>query len=64
MDKGIDADHTQRPERNPVKIVFIVVSVLAALYFVTGVMSLVFPEWGIPFIYMAFPVGPSGPSVD
>ena len=63
MDKGMETDQAPRPERNPVKIVFIVVSVLAALYFVTGVTSLVFPEWGIPFIYGAFPVGPSGPPI-
>ena len=50
-------------EWNPVKLVFIIVSVLAGLYFVTGVLALVFPGLGIPFIWMAFPVGPQAPPV-
>ena len=63
MDKSIETGRVDRPERNPAKIIFIIVSILAGLYFVTGVTALVFPDLGVPFVWMAFPVGPWGPPI-
>jgi hypothetical protein len=30
---------------------------------VTGVVALIFPNLGIPFIWMAFPIAPAGPPI-
>lgn len=49
--------------RNLVKLVFIVVCILAGLYFVVSLLALIFPEWGIPFVWVAFPIGPQPPPV-
>jgi len=35
----------------------------AAMLALTGVLALVFPDLGIPFIWMAFPVGPQAPPI-
>ena len=61
MDKSIETDHETWQERNMLRIVIILVFVLAALYFVVGMMAFMFPEWDIPMLWMAFPVGPAGP---
>lgn len=44
-------------------VVFVVVSVIAGLYFFISVAALVFPDSGIPFMWAAFPIGPQGPPV-
>jgi hypothetical protein len=61
MDKVAKTTQAARSEWNLVKIVFIVVSALAAVYFVTSVLALIFPGHGIPFLWMAFPLGPQPP---
>lgn len=63
MDKSIESGHETWRERNMLRIVIIGVFILAGLYFVAGVMALVFPELGIPMMWVAFPVGPAGPPI-
>jgi hypothetical protein len=63
MDKGAETAPVSRPGMHLAKIAFIVFSVLVGLYFVAGVLSLAFPESGIPFVWVAFPIGPQSPPV-
>jgi hypothetical protein len=63
MTKSIETDKGAQSERNPVKIVFIVVAVLTSLYFITSMTALIFPESGIPFVWTAFPIAPQGPPI-
>ncbi len=51
----------ERRARNRFVALFVVVSILALLVLVSGIMSMVYPDSGIPFFWMAFPVGPQGP---
>jgi len=44
-------------------VVFVVVSVVVGMYFVTSMAALIFPDSGIPFMWTAFPVAPQGPPV-
>jgi len=37
---------------------FIFLIVFATVVLLCGVLSLVFPDSGIPFLWMAFPIGP------
>ncbi len=39
-------------------VLLIVVSILALTVLVSGVMALVFPDSGFPFLWVAFPIGP------
>jgi len=43
---------------NPYTVLFVVVAVLALVVLVTGIASLIFPDAGIPFLWIAFPIGP------
>jgi len=43
---------------NSLTVLFVVISILAATVFVLGIGALVFPDAGIPFIWMGFPIGP------
>lgn len=63
VDKGIKMSREPGAERNPWKAVFIGVAGLAFLYFVTGITALLFPDLGIPFVMMSFPLGPQPPPV-
>lgn len=63
MTEDIEVDQEPRSERNPMMVVFIIVSVIAGLYFVISVAALVFPNSGIPFMWAAFPIGPQGPPI-
>lgn len=63
MDKNNESGHETWRERNMLRVFIISVFVLAGLYFVVGVMSLIFPELGIPMMWMAFPIGPAGPPI-
>jgi len=48
----------ERRARNRFVALFVVLAVFATVVLVCGVLSLVFPDSGIPFIWMAFPIGP------
>jgi hypothetical protein len=63
MAEGIEVDKETRSGFNPMMVVFVLVSVIAGLYFVTSVAALVFPDLDIPFMWATFPVGPQGPPV-
>jgi hypothetical protein len=63
VDKNNESGHGTWRERNMLRVFIISVFVLAGLYFVVGVMSLIFPELGIPMMWMAFPIGPAGPPI-
>ena len=63
MTESTETDKDAQSERNPVKIVFIVVAILASLIFITSVTALIFPESGIPFLWTAFPIAPQGPPI-
>jgi len=63
MDMGIsigmsETDSRDRKRRNPFVALFVILAVLAAIVLVSGVLSLVFPESGIPFLWVTFPIGP------
>lgn len=51
-------DRRERRARNWLLALFVVLAVLAVTVLVCGVLSLIFPDAGIPFIWMAFPIGP------
>jgi len=48
----------ERRSRNWLVALFVFLLVFAAVVLVCGVLSRVYPDSGIPFIWMAFPVGP------
>jgi len=48
----------ERRARNRFVALFAILAVLAAVVLVCGVLSLVYPDLGIPFIWVAFPIGP------
>jgi len=48
----------ERRSRNWLVALFIFLLVFAAVVLVCGVLSRIYPDSGIPFIWMAFPVGP------
>jgi len=43
---------------NSFTVLFVVVAFLAATVLVMGIASMVFPDAGIPLIWVAFPIGP------
>ncbi len=49
---------SERRSRNGLLALFIFLIVFATIVLLCGVLSLVFPDAGIPFIWMAFPIGP------
>jgi len=49
---------SERRSRNGLLALFIFLIVFATIVLACGVLSLVFPDAGIPFIWMAFPIGP------
>jgi len=53
-----ETDPRDRKRRNPFTILFVVLAVLATVVLVSGVLSLVFPDSGIPFLWVTFPIGP------
>ncbi len=48
----------ERNARNWFAVLFVFLSVSAAVVLVCGLLSLIYPNAGIPFIWVAFPVGP------
>jgi len=48
----------ERRSRNWLVALFVFLLVFAAVVLVCGVLSRIYPDSGIPFIWMAFPVGP------
>jgi len=63
MDKDSEMAPASGSQKSLAKIAFIVFSILVGLYLVTGVLSVAFPESGIPFVWVAFPIGPQSPPV-
>jgi len=49
---------SERRSRNWLLALFIFLIVFATVVLLCGVLSLVFPDSGIPFLWMAFPIGP------
>jgi len=43
---------------NRFTVLFAVIALLATTVLVLGIGSLIFPDAGIPFVWMAFPIGP------
>lgn len=43
---------------NAMMVLFVTVSVLVSIMLVCGLASLIFPDLGIPFFFVAFPVAP------
>jgi len=48
----------ERRARNRFVALFVVLAVIAAVVLVCGVLSFIYPDAGIPFIWVTFPVGP------
>jgi len=48
----------ERRARNWLVALFAVLAISASIVLVCGLLSLIFPDSGIPFIWMAFPLGP------
>jgi len=48
----------ERRARNWLVALFAVLAIFAAIVLGCGLLSLIFPDSGIPFIWMAFPLGP------
>jgi len=48
----------ERRSRNWFVALFVFLAVFAAVVLVCGVLSRVYPDSGIPFIFMAFQIGP------
>jgi len=48
----------ERRSRNWLVALFVVLAVFASVVLVCGVLSRIYPDSGIPFIFMAFQVGP------
>jgi len=48
----------ERRARNRFVALFVVLATFAAIVLGCGVLSLIFPDSGIPFIWVAFPIGP------
>jgi len=48
----------ERRSRNWLAALFVFLVFFASVVLLCGVLSLVFPESGIPFLWMAFPIGP------
>jgi len=48
----------ERRARNWLVVLFVALAVFAAVVLVCGVLSRIYPDSGIPFIWIAFPVGP------
>ena len=48
----------ERRARNRFIALFVVLAVLAVVVLVCGVLSIIYPDAGIPFFWMAFPIGP------
>jgi len=48
----------ERRIRNWFVVLFVVLATLATIVLGCDILSLVFPDSGIPFIWMAFPLGP------
>jgi len=49
---------SERRARNRFVALFVVLAVLATIVLVCGVLSLIYPDAGIPFFWMVFPIGP------
>ena len=56
--EGSEINQEKRSKFNSMTAVFVIVSVLAATVFFSGLISIIFPESGIPFLWVVFPVGP------
>ncbi len=56
-----ELDRNERRARNRFVALFVVVSAMALLVLVSGIVQIIYPDLGIPFIWVAFPVGPQGP---
>ncbi|GMQ99369.1 MAG: hypothetical protein BMS9Abin18_0186 [Zetaproteobacteria bacterium] len=48
----------ERRSRNWLVALFVALAVFATVVLVCGVLSRIYPDSGIPFIWIAFPVGP------
>ncbi|MDT8376521.1 MAG: hypothetical protein RQ867_07245 [Mariprofundaceae bacterium] len=55
-----ELDRSERRARNRLIALFVGVSVLALVVLVTGMLAMIYPDSGIPFFWVAFPVGPQG----
>jgi len=53
----------ERRSRNWLVALFVFLAVFAAVVLVCGVLARIFPDSGIPFIFMAFQVGPQAPPI-
>ena len=56
--EGSEINQEKHSKFNSMTAVFVIVSVLAATVFFSGLISIIFPESGIPFLWVVFPVGP------
>jgi len=55
--------HKERKKWNPLTLLFIFICVTAFVMLVTDLAALIFPGLGIPFLWIAFPIGPQPPPV-
>jgi fatty acid desaturase len=53
-----DLDRRERRARNRFIALFVALAVVALVVLVCGVLSFIYPDSGIPFFWMAFPIGP------
>lgn len=58
-----ELDRREQRARNRFVALFVVVSALALVVLISGTLSMIYPDSGIPFFWMAFPVGPQGPPI-
>ena len=56
--EGSELRQEKHSKINAVSVVVVSVCVLAAVVFFSGLISIIFPESGVPFLWMVFPVGP------
>jgi len=58
-----ELDRRERRARNRFIALFVVLAVFALVVLVSSVLSLIYPDSGIPFIWMAFQMGPQPPPI-
>jgi len=56
--EGAEIKQEKYSKINAVSVVIVSVFVLAAVVLVCGLISIIFPESGIPLFWVVFPVGP------
>jgi len=56
-------DRRERRARNRLAALFVALAAVALVILVCGVLSMIYPDAGIPFFWMAFPVGPQPPPI-